>query len=62
MVFDSFNFWLIFPFIFLLYWAVLAKFNKARNGFLLVVSYLLYMNKKPSFALVLFDIMLISCG
>jgi len=56
MVFNSFNFWLIFPFIFLIYWIIPAKFNKARNLFLLIVSYLLYMNWKPSFAIVLLGV------
>lgn len=56
MVFNSFNFWLIFPFIFVMYWAIPAKFNRARNGFLLLVSYLLYMNWKPAFALVLLGV------
>lgn len=53
MVFNSFNFWLVFPFIFIIYWAIPVRFNRARNLFLLAVSYLLYMNWKPSFALVL---------
>lgn len=56
MVFNSFNFWLIFPFIFLIYWIIPAKFNKARNLFLLAISYLLYMNWKPSFAIVLLGV------
>lgn len=59
MVFNSFNFWLIFPFIFVIYWAIPIKFNRARNLFLLVVSYLLYMNWKPSFAIVLFAVTVI---
>lgn len=56
MLFNSFNFWLIFPFIFVLYWAIPAKFNRVRNIFLLIVSYLLYMNWKPAFALVLLGV------
>lgn len=56
MVFNSFNFWLIFPFIFVMYWAIPAKYLKARNGFLLIVSYLLYMNWKPAFALALLGV------
>lgn len=59
VVFNSFNFWLIFPFIFVIYWAIPIKFNRARNLFLLVVSYLLYMNWKPSFAIVLFVVTVI---
>lgn len=60
MVFNSFNFWLIFPFIFVLYWAIPSKFNRVRNGLLLLVSYLLYMNWKPSFAIVLLGVTLIT--
>lgn len=56
MVFNSFNFWLIFPFIFVMYWAIPTKYNRVRNGFLLLVSYLLYMNWKPAFALVLLGV------
>ena len=59
MVFNSFNFWLLFPFIFVIYWAIPIKFNRVRNLFLLIVSYLLYMNWKPSFALVLLGVTLI---
>ena len=59
MVFNSFNFWLIFPLIFVIYWAIPSRLNRVRNLFLLVVSYLLYMNWKPSFALILFGVTLI---
>lgn len=59
MVFNSFNFWLGFPLIFVIYWAIPSRFNRVRNLFLLVVSYLLYMNWKPSFALILFGVTLI---
>lgn len=56
MVFNSFNFWLIFPFIFIVYWLIPTKLNRVRNLFLLAVSYLLYMNWKPSFAIVLLGV------
>lgn len=56
MIFNSFNFWLIFPFIFVIYWAIPMRYNQARNLFLLAVSYLLYMNWKPSFAIVLLGV------
>lgn len=62
MVFNSFNFWLIFPAIFLLYWLIPSRFNRIRNIFLLVVSYLLYMNWKPAFAIVLLGVTLICYG
>ena len=60
MVFNSFNFWLLFPIIFIIYWAIPKKYNKARNIFLLIVSYLLYMNWKPAFAIVLFGVTLVT--
>ncbi len=56
MPFNSFNFWLIFPIIFVVYWVIPSKYNKARNFWLILVSYLLYMNWKPSFAIVLFGV------
>lgn len=60
MPFNSFNFWLIFPFIFGLYWLIPAKYNQARKVFLILVSYLLYMNWKPAFAIVLLGVTLIT--
>lgn len=60
MVFNSFNFWLIFPFIFVMYWAIPAKYLWARNGFLLIVSYLLYMNWKPAFAFALLGVTVVT--
>lgn len=43
-----------------MYWAIPAKFNRMRNGFLLLVSYLLYMNWKPAFALVLLGVTVVT--
>lgn len=60
MPFNSFIFWLIFPFIFGLYWLIPAKYNQARKVFLVLVSYLLYMNWKPAFAIVLLGVTLIT--
>lgn len=60
MPFNSFNFWLVFPFIFGLYWLIPAKYNQARKVFLILVSYLLYMNWKPAFAIVLLGVTLIT--
>ncbi len=60
MAFNSFNFWLVFPIIFGLYWLIPAKYNQARKVFLVLVSYLLYMNWKPAFAIVLLGITLIT--
>lgn len=60
MAFNSFSFWLVFPFIFGLYWLIPAKWNQWRKVFLVVASYLLYMNWKPAFALVLLGVTLIT--
>ena len=60
MAFNSFPFWLVFPFIFALYWLIPAKRNQWRKVFLVVASYLLYMNWKPTFALVLLGVTLIT--
>lgn len=60
MAFNSFSFWLVFPFIFGIYWLIPAKWNQLRKVFLVVASYLLYMNWKPAFALVLLTVTLIT--
>lgn len=60
MPFNSFNFWLIFPIIFIVYWAIPKRFHKLRNCFLVIVSYLLYMNWKPAFAIVLLGVTVIT--
>lgn len=60
MAFNSFQFWFLFPFIFVLYWAIPAKWNIWRKVWLLEVSYLLYMNWKPSFAIILLGVTLIT--
>ena len=62
MPFNSFSFWLVFPFIFGLYWLIPAKYNQARKVFLILVSYLLYMNWKPAFALVLLGVTIVTYG
>lgn len=53
MVFNSFSFWLIFPLIFGFYWLIPSKQKELKKWFLIIVSYLLYMNWKPTFALAL---------
>lgn len=62
MAFNSFSFWLVFPFIFGLYWLIPAKWNQWRKVFLVVASYLLYMNWKPAFAIVLLGVTLVTYG
>ena len=60
MIYNSFNFILLYPLIFLLYYVIPAKYPKARNFFLLAVSYLLYINWKPAYALILLSVTLIT--
>lgn len=60
MAFNSFSFWLVFPFIFGLYWLIPAKYSQWRKLLLVLASYLLYMNWKPAFALVLLGVTLVT--
>ena len=60
MSFNSFNFWFVFPLIFVFYWIIPIKLNTWRKVFLLIVSYLLYMNWKPGFAIILLGVSLIT--
>ena len=60
MFFNSLDFFLVFPFIFGLYWLIPAKWNQWRKVFLVIASYLLYMNWKPAFALVLLGVTMIT--
>ena len=60
MAFNSFSFWLIFPFIFGIYWLIPAKWYQWRKMFLVLASYLLYTNWKPAFALVLLGVTLVT--
>ncbi len=56
MVFNSFNFILLFPLLFLLYYAIPSKWQQARNAYLLLVSYVLYISWKPVYALLLLGV------
>ena len=60
MIFNSFNFLIVFPLLFSLYYAIPAKMLRWKNGYLLLVSYLLYANWKPSYAFFLLGITLIT--
>ena len=62
MAFNSFSFWLVFPFIFGIYWLIPSKYNQWRKVFLVLASYLLYMNWKPAFALVLLGVTFVTYG
>ncbi len=60
MPFNSLRFLLVFPLIFGLYWAIPARYNLERKVFLIIVSYILYMNWNPAFALVLLGVTLVT--
>ncbi len=60
MIYNSFDFIILFPLIFLLYYLIPARWQKVRNYYLLIVSYALYIKWKPSFALVLLGVSLIT--
>lgn len=53
MLFNSFKFWITFCLLFVLYWIIPSKWHKMRQWYLIAVSYALYMNWQPWFALVL---------
>lgn len=53
MPFNSLAFFLAFSLVFGIYWAIPSGNNHWRKLFLVLVSYLLYMNWKPAFAIVL---------
>lgn len=56
MVYNSLNFILVFPLLFILYYAIPARYERGRNGYLLLVSYLLYMQFDPMHALILLGV------
>lgn len=60
MIYNSFNFIILFPLIFLLYYIIPAKYPKIRNIYLLLVSYLLYLQWKPVYALLLMGVTVIT--
>ena len=60
MPFNSLRFFLVFPIIFGVYWAIPARCNLWRKLFLILASYLLYMNWNPAFAIVLLGVTLVT--
>lgn len=60
MIYNSFNFLILYPFIFLFYYLIPVRYKKTRNIFLLIVSYSLYISWKPSYALILLCVTLFS--
>ena len=53
MIYNSFNFLILYPFLFLAYYIIPGKYAYIRNSYLLIVSYLLYMNFNAVYALIL---------
>lgn len=60
MIYNSFFFIVLYPLLFLLYYFIPASRLKWRNGYLLLVSYLLYANWKPAYALILLSITVVT--
>lgn len=56
MLFNTFNFWCIFPLIFAVYWAIPPRWNRMRMVWLLLVSYLLYLNFRPVYGVILLGV------
>lgn len=53
MLFNSLKFWIVFCLLFVFYWIIPSKLHNLRRWYLVVVSYTLYMNWQPWFALIL---------
>ena len=63
MLFNSFNFWIIFPFIFSIYWIIPSKFPLAKKLYLIIISYILYILWDVAHSLILFSITILTfCG
>lgn len=60
MAVNSFLFWLVFPFIFLLYWVIPSSKHLLKKCFLILVSYLIYMSFFAWHALVLMYVTVIT--
>lgn len=60
MIYNSFNFIIFFPLLFILYYLIPVKVKSIRNGYLLLVSYLLYVKWNPKCALVLLCVTLVT--
>ena len=60
MIYNSSLFLICFPLIFLLYYLIPTKYQRMRNVFLLFVSYILYINWKPIYALILLGVTVVT--
>lgn len=62
MLFNSFNFWIIFPFIFSIYWIIPSKYPLIKKIYLIIISYALYMLWDVAHSLILLGITIITFG
>lgn len=63
MLFNSFHFWMIYPLLFSFFWMIPSKRASLRKWYLIVVSYILYMNWNVGYSLILFAITISTyCG
>lgn len=60
MIFNSFNFLIVYPLLFLAYYIIPERMSAWRNAYLLIVSYLLYMNFNAAYALILLGITILT--
>ena len=60
MIYNSFNFIILYPLLFLAYYFIPAKLQNIRNIYLLIASYLLYMNYYPAYSLLLLGVTVLS--
>ena len=60
MIFNSFNFIVIYPLLFLLYYVIPERYLKVRNLYLLIVSYALYISWKPIYSLILLGVTIVT--
>ena len=60
MIFNSFNFIIIYPLLFLLYYIIPQRLVTYRNLYLLALSYLLYINFNAAYSLILLGITVIT--
>lgn len=68
MIFNSFQFIWLFPIIFILYWGINTLFkgnryaNKINTILLIFISYAIYIQYKPIYALLLLYITIVTYG
>lgn len=56
MIYNSFNFLVVYPLLFLLYYLIPAGKTRWRNFYLLLMSYILYVSWEPTYAFILLGV------